>query len=183
MSVEELVKHYKDEFLDNPTYSYVTMDKRVTPDIEMLMKLYKAVVEKGGFKAVTANCEWSLIHRQLKLDEQASIFELYKKYLFHYEKIFNESTVLCLDYKTDGVTIEDLDPNYLIPIKVFDMEKPEDLTQEAIKELLAEDVCVIRNFDNATEFNKKLFEPENIIKDHPDDLIDIVTQDPKVKTF
>lgn len=119
----------------------------------------------------------------MELHPKIDIFKLYKRYLFHYEKIFNKDTALKLDYRHDGVTIEDLDPDYLIPVKTFHMNKPEDLTQEVIDELLRQDVCVIRNFENATNFNKDLFNPDNFSKEHPEDPIDTVTQDPEIKTF
>jgi len=81
------------------------------------------------------------------------------------------------------VTIEDLDPNYLIPVKSFNMNSPEDLTPELLKEMLAQDVFVIKNFENAVNFNKAIFKPEHFIREHPKDIIDIITQDPEVVTF
>ena len=181
--LNNLVKHYEEEFLRNPTYSYVTMGMRDAPDKPTLMRIYKKVTENGGFKEVTASSAWDKLHEQLDLGSNVNLFELYKKYLFHYEKIFNEETKLQLNYKDDGVTIEDLDPNCLIPVKVFVIKKPSDLNEEVIREALKQDVWVIRNFEKATGFNKKLFEPEHFIKEHPNDTIDIVTQDPEVKTF
>jgi histone demethylase len=182
-SLEDQAEHYQTEFLDSPKYSYITMNIRNPPNKHQLMEIYNAVTEKGGFKSVTANCQWTDVQEELQISYTTNVFELYKKYLFHYEKIFNKETALKLNYKNDGVTIEDLDPNYLVPIKVFEISSPDDLTQEVIDQALKEDICVIRNFERATRFNKELFNPNNFIKEHPNDKIDIVTQDPEVKTF
>lgn len=182
-SLDRLVEHYEQSYLRSDTYSYVTMNIRNAPDRRLLMKIYKAVVKKGGFKTITAECGWTKLHEELDLSSKVDVFQLYKRYLFHYEKIFNKDTALSLTYEKDGVTIEDLDPNYLIPVKVFEMNKPEDLTQEIINEMLKQDVCVIRNFENATNFNKKIFDPEYFTKKHPHAKIDIVCQDPEIKTF
>ena len=127
------VEHYEEKFLKHPKYSYLTMKIRDSPDKQKLMEIYNAVVQKGGFTAVTATWLWETLQREVEINKNADIFELYKKYLFHYEKIFNPETALKLNYIEDGVTIEDLDPNYLIPVQTFDMRKPEDLTPELIK--------------------------------------------------
>jgi hypothetical protein len=71
-----------------------------------------------------------------KIAQEGIYLRFTNKYLFHYEKIFNDETHLKLTYKDDGVTIEDLDPNCLIPVKVIDMQRPEDITQEIIDEIL-----------------------------------------------
>lgn len=73
-----MVKHYEDEFLNNPKYSYITMDIRDPPDKRMLMELYKKVTENGGFKDVTAKCAWTNIYRLSKNNKGGNIFELYK---------------------------------------------------------------------------------------------------------
>ena len=49
--------------------------------------------------------------------------------------------------------------------------------------MLSQDVFVIKNFENATKFNKSIFMPEHFIRDHPNDMIDVITQDPEVQTF
>ena len=77
-SLEEMAKHYKDEFLNNPKYSYITMDIRDPPNIPMLKELYKKVTESGGFKEVTASCKWNSIYREIKNYKGGNIFELYK---------------------------------------------------------------------------------------------------------
>jgi hypothetical protein len=38
------------------------------------------------------------------------------------------------------VTIEDLDPNYLVPVKVYEINTPEDLTESMIKDALKQDI-------------------------------------------
>lgn len=53
-SDEKLAEHYTDHFLNNDKYSFVTMNIRNAPDKLKLMKIYRAVVLKGGFRAVTA---------------------------------------------------------------------------------------------------------------------------------
>lgn len=137
----------------------------------------------GGFKEVTANSAWDEVAQKVPLGSNDSIFEIYKKYLFHYEKAFNSDTSLQLTLKDDSVAIEDLDPNYLIPVQVYDISKPSDITPELLAEALKHDVCILRNFQQATGLDKDLFTPETLAKMHPNDTIDVVTQDPDVKTF
>lgn len=137
--IETLVEHYEKEFLLNPTFSYLTMNIRDYPDKVFLMKLYRKVTEIGGFKNVTANSGWNEVKEMLgrpKLD----CFELYKRYLFHYEKLFNEETKLQLNYGADAVTIEDLEPEYLKPVPVIHLGHPSELTSEVIQDILARDI-------------------------------------------
>ena len=106
-----------------------------------------------------------------------------KKYLFHYEKAFNSDTWFRLNAREDWVSLEDLDPNCLIPVKVYHISKASDITNDLLNDVLKQDVCIIRNFEQATGLNKELFTPEALLKMHPSDMIDVVTQDPDVKTF
>jgi hypothetical protein len=108
---------------------------------------------------------------------------MYKMHLFHYEKLFNPATKLKLDYAYDEVAIEDLDPNYLIPIKVYYVNSSEEITDEVIQDALKQDVCIFRNYEKAVGFNKELFKPENFIKGHENEKIDIMIQDPEAVTF
>lgn len=177
-----LLKHYQNEFLNNPVYSFLTYNMSTYPNKNLLIKLYTEVVSQGGFKEVTAWNNWKNIDKKLNLKEYQS-FQLYKSHLFHYEKLFNEPTKLRLNPKNDGVWVDDLDPNYLIPAKVFEITSENDINQELIQEALRHDVWVIRNFEKAVKFNKSLFDIKKLSSKHPEATIDIVTQDPDVKTF
>lgn len=181
--VDNLVKHYEENFLKNPRFSYLTINIRDPPDKNTLMKIYFTVCEMGGFKEVTANSAWDEVVKKLEWGSNDSIFEIYKKYLFHYEKAFNKDTQFWLNPKEDSVTFEDLDPNFLIPVKVYNITKPSDITQELLNEALKQDVWIFRNFEKATKLKKELFDPEKFMKKYPNDTIDVVTQDPEVKTF
>jgi len=178
-----MVKHYEEKYLNNEEYAYLTMNIRNVDNKHKLMKLYKMVTDKGGFKEVTANNEWNKINDSLYMGSNEQAFEVYKKYLFHYEKIFNESTKLRLTLKDDNIELVDLDPNYLIMPTIFEVKSADDINPELISKVLQEDVCVIRNFEKAVGFNKDLFDPKKLIKTYPNALIDVVTQDPDVKTF
>lgn len=182
ISLESLVEHYDEEFLRNPKYSFITMNLRDYPDKVTLMKLYQKVTENGGFKDVTANCKWDMISEAMP-NQKVDYFSMYKKYLFHYEKLFNPRTKLALNYNPDCVTIEDLDPDFLKPVKVINIKETSELTPDLIEYILKQDVVVIRNFEKLTNFKKELFDPKYIAKKYPNTLIDIVTQDPEIKTF
>lgn len=165
-----LVKHYEENFLRNPKFSFVTMKIRDAPDKNKLMKIYSKVIEMGGFKAVTANSAWDEVANKLSLGHNENVFEIYKKYLFHYEKAFNPDTALKLNLKDDGVCLEDLDPNYLIPVKIYHVSKASDITPEIISDVLKQDISIIRNFEKASCFKKEMFTPEAIVKMYPNDL-------------
>ena len=180
--VSKLASHFEHEFLRSKDYMYLTMDMKKIPNKVELMKLYQAVTAGGGFKKVTSHNEWHL-YDNLVREGSNSAFELYKKYLFHYEKIFNEETKLSLDMTNDGVCVEDLDPDYFMTPTIYTIKSEEDITPELISKVLKQDVCVIRNFEKAVKFNKSLFNVKKLSREHPDAEIDIVTQNPDIKTF
>lgn len=73
-----LVKHYEENFLRDPKFSFITMRIREAPDKNKLMKIYSKVIEMGGFKAVTANSAWDEVASKLSLGHNENVFEIYK---------------------------------------------------------------------------------------------------------
>ena len=77
--IVNLVKHYEENFLKNPRFSFITMNIREAPNKTTLMKIYSAVSEMGGFKEVTANSAWDDVAQKVSLGSNDNIFEIYKK--------------------------------------------------------------------------------------------------------
>lgn len=59
-------------------------------------------------------------------------------------------------------------------VKVFQIARKEELTKEVIKQILSEDVAIVRGFCWAVGISGSVFETEFIRKLHGDTLVDIV---------
>ena len=97
----------------------------------------------------------------------------YEKYLFKFEKLDNEPTKLRL-LESDGVKIDKLKPELLLPVPIFRISKKEDLTKEMIREILSKDVCILRNFEIAMGIKSTLFDAEVLGERYGDAIVDIV---------
>ena len=58
-----------------------------------------------------------------------------------------------LSFEKDKVKLEDVDPSLMKEVKVFDIKSKSELTKEVIKQILLEDVVIVRNFSWAVGIN------------------------------
>jgi len=76
----------------------------------------------------------------------AQVRKVYERFLYHYEKLVNPSTSLKLTSKKDKVRLKDLKPELLREVPVMTLESRESLSEDMIKSIYEQEVCIIRNF-------------------------------------
>lgn len=123
--------------------------------------LYRFVTGFGGFREVVADRKWSE-PKITKLFSNAR--KVYEKFLFRFEKTYFEKTKFSLSFEKDKVKLEDVDPCLMKEVKVFDIKSRSELTKEVIKQILLEDVVIVRNFSWAVGINSGKFDPELLRK-------------------
>ena len=77
--------------------------------------------------------------------------------------------------ESDGVKIDNMKPELLLPVPVFRISKREDLTKEMIREILSKDVCILRNFQLAMGISSNLFDAYRLGEQYGDAVVDIVS--------
>ena len=88
--------------------------------------------------------------------------------------MFNTATKFKLSLEKDLVKLTDLNPSLLKEVKVIDIKWKDDLNDKLIEEILQQDVVVLRNFSVASGIVASVFDPQNIKRQHGEDIVDVV---------
>ena len=71
------------------------------------------------------------------------------------------------------IELKNLDPSLLLEVPVFEVKTPDEISQK-MRHILAEEVCIIRNFQLATGIDQDLFLPKTLNEMHGDCNVDVV---------
>lgn len=100
--------------------------------------------------------------------------QIYEKYLFKYEKVNNPKTSFKLNLQKDKVDLTDVNPSLMREVKVFEIKTKDDLTKEVIRQILSEEVAIVRGFCWAFGISKSEFDTDLLRKQHGETKVDIV---------
>ncbi len=90
------------------------------------------------------------------------------------EKTHNQKSKFNLNDQKGKVQLEDLEPSLMKEVRVFSIKSKEDLTKEMIKQILIEDVAVLRGFCWAFGISKDPFDTDLLKRQHGEELVDVV---------